>query len=132
MTTQFSVGAELDALVAERVMGWTLDLRTRVWHMPECNPVNNRMLMAWPPAPQYAGCSNDYWQPSKRIAYAWEVVEKLRERGYHVDMRGTCTRWACDVWQMDEKRNVHLSGWHAGAETAGLAICTAALQAVDA
>lgn len=127
MTLPTDEQLRLDAEIAIRVMGWKLDAHTRVWHMPECNPVNSRMLMAWPPAPGYAGCSNDYWRPSQDIRDAFEVVEFLRRQEYRIDLRSTPSRWACDIWTTKPKDD-RILGWRAGEPTAELAICRAAIQ----
>jgi len=62
-------GRELDALVAEKVMGWKTNwLKTDWWE--EINPNTHR----------HKGLVKDF-KPSTDIAAAWEVVEKMFERG---------------------------------------------------
>ena len=65
-------GPELDALVAEKVMGWTavyLSDGVNTWLDDGVN--TGRMI------------SGDYpWSPSTSIADAWEVVEKLGKDGF--------------------------------------------------
>lgn len=121
-------GFDLDQLVAEKVMGWTLDSRSRIWQMPGRNPPNNRMLSAYPCAPQYEGCSNDYWRPSTNIAYAWDVVDHLAGATSHrVDIHdfGALPKWRCVIRLMGSTIVQTGEG-----ETAPLAICRAALKAV--
>jgi hypothetical protein len=112
-------GREMDALVAEKVMGFVVMRHRDVdgQHI-EHNPDE---LMRGPDgeAPRYA-----YMVPvdhySTDIAAAWEVVEKLvSEQGLHL--------WWHNVWLVD----FALSGAQR-AETAPLAICRAALKTVNA
>ena len=109
-------GRELDALIAEKVMGWrktrggyTNDL-TKQWSVPE------KQL------PLY----------STSIKAAWEVVEKLRGKGYYFDLdgdkdggaRGELIPWIAEFSNVNKKK---YSGY---AKTAPHAICLAALEAI--
>lgn len=64
-----NAGRELDALVAEKVMGWTWDENT-AW-----SPTGSRNA-------RVADGDLWWWLPpySTDIAAAWEVVERIRER----------------------------------------------------
>lgn len=110
-------GRELDALIAERVMGWK---RCAVeTHGPDCGYWWENDLIGHNEPPF-----------STDIAAAWEVVTALDAKGLFVtfERRGERRtdgefhmRWACGFWPDTVMRE---------AETAPLAICLAALQAV--
>jgi hypothetical protein len=92
-----------------------------------------------------------HWSPSTNIAHAWEVVEKLRSLGRDVTLHIALGQAACFVRDSDPDRyntnesalypghsslrsldfNHHQCYGHAIADTAPLAICRAALQAVE-
>jgi len=66
-------GREMDALVAERVMGWRIHRRNTAWWVKaEEENENTLNIMAW-------ACGKDKWSPSTDIAAAWKVEEKLME-----------------------------------------------------
>lgn len=75
MTTVESLpaaGRDLDALVAERVMGWprsNRDYSQLAWNVPTG-------IRTWEPSSFGSG-----FRPSTEIAAAWEVVEKLEGGG---------------------------------------------------
>jgi len=107
--SEMKAGRELDALVAEKVMGWTLS--GRVWidergHLQTIEPT-----------------SFGSFEPSSDIAAAWEVVEKMRARGLIVDLT------------LGAGAYCRIGGFRPFAEergaTAPLAICLAALKAVQ-
>ena len=112
-------GRETDARVAEVVMGW-IEYRpsfdgSRRFHMPE----GVESPSGWHPVK----CGDD-WCPSTSISDAWEVVEKVSAR---VSME-----YVFELY-------LHEGGtWEAGfgmesayADTAPLAICRAALAALE-
>jgi hypothetical protein len=109
-------GREMDALVAERVMGWVRHPDSMYRHWCERQPDGTlRFLDQCEPLHTVRP-----WHPSTDIAAAWEVVEKLvSEQGLHL--------WWHNVWLVD----FALSGAQR-AETAPLAICRAALKTVNA
>ncbi len=120
-------GAEMDALVATRVMGWTNPTGFEArWH---CNGVELDSLHA------VEGGGGDYyqpdqaWQPSTDIAAAWEVVEKCEQDGVWWKVcpvldgnGGITTEKICIMTH-------HGNRFAASAPTAPLAICRAALLA---
>ena len=134
---EMEAGRELDALVAEKVMGWRLvpdphyhglggamfavmesGERCFMWHLREH---------------VYSG--ERQWSPSADIVAAWRVVEYLRANGWPVirigigDILGD--NWQCQV--ADCWREVSYEGdkdVFANAPTVTLAICRAALLAV--
>jgi hypothetical protein len=115
--------SKIDRLVAERVMGWpTIDFAANV-----CNGGYVRGACA------YRGADHPtdrcgIWQPSINIADAWEVVERMRSRGFAFDCGGPF------VWE-----NMKFAWWCSfcgkaeisHAQTMPIAICLAALRAFD-
>lgn len=97
-------GRELDALVAEKVMGWNCELR-------ECH--TRKVLHS-----EYGGPPHY----STDIADAWLVVEKI-------DQQVTVTKCA-DGWLVTIDDYFCHGGVEIMAGTAPLAICLAALKAV--
>lgn len=106
-------GRELDALIAERVMGWCAwrsPLVPRGVTQPDCWQTGERNR----PAVRMSG-----WSPSTNIADAWKVFDVL---GGHVTIHTINGGWACRI--NDWMRT------HCWAETPALAICRSALAAV--
>ena len=112
-------GREMDALIAEKVMGWKKIVIGGVgWFVKE-SPLG----MSY----QYMTQSGDF-EPSTDIAAAWQVVEKMSSRK-DWDEHPVCIvrNYAFkDMWTV-ELRDYDFD---ATAETAPLAICRAALLAV--
>jgi hypothetical protein len=112
-------GPELDALVAEKVMGW------KVWQASSAVILFDRGTGKW-----------TTFSPSTGIVSAWEVLERLREI-WEIEMGG-CPTPLVDArhasWGVrlnpkvttDDRVSVE-----AQADTAPLAICLAALQAAE-
>ena len=101
-------GREMDALVAEKVMGWA-DINSNAALVGGlCDDKRN-----WKPLPFY----------STDIAAAWEVVEKIKGN------YGNCrfiTEWVPKAKQWSCGGDGYDCGW---GKTAPLAICRAALKA---
>ena len=108
-------GPELDALVAEKVMGWGRSERS--WWVT------------------HKGAELCYsWSPSTNIAHAWEVVERFGpewsveiERWPH----GGDKDWACRMVEFFKDKPGIKSQAGELAPTAPHAICLAALKAVE-
>jgi len=119
-----AAGRELDVLLAEKIMGWTVHhAKEGGWGAP---PANVRLGAISEYIPAY----------STDIAAAWEAVEKIGRRV-------ASKRCVVDfILEWDHSENCWCAGWayysydgpqyeFAGkAETAPLAICLAALDAV--
>lgn len=130
-------GRELDALVAEKVMG----CRVQHWsgyNSPGTYRCGCGVVCAYPHGvkDREGQLDGDLAYYSTDIAAAWEVVEKLRERGLHLDINN---RQACDgvddmggAWWAEFASADYAVGGQAFADTAPLAICRAALAAVGA
>lgn len=97
-------GRELDALVAEKVMG----LEVRGGFIIRENRRSG--------IPSY----------SRKIEYAWEVVEKMLEQGYNFRIEKIYEVYQC----LFDKAICQWNEGGAYAETAPLAICLAALKTV--
>jgi hypothetical protein len=104
-------GRELDALVAEKVMGWK-------WIGPDEFNDNRHLTLG---GQKVQARIPDY---STDIAAAWDVVEKMRPT-FNLVLECVSLEYNCHVARpghLDEKVNVR-------ADTAPLAICLAALKA---
>lgn len=121
-TETLKAGRELDALIAEKVMGWALVSNQKANKAGWWGLAPGSSLM---PLPYY----------SLSISDAWEVVEKLEEKGITMDMgqvwNGGEWMWAIQfqkihlmTGQVDHYRQEY-------ANTAPLAICLAALKVMD-
>lgn len=101
-------GRKLDALVAEKVFG-----------LVRCTGCDYYECYALPASPNHGGELRAY---STRIEDAWEVVDRLRERSLLVDL----TLGVGVYCRISGLRGLA----DAREDTAPLAICLAALQAV--
>lgn len=114
--TQYDAGRELDALVAEKVMGWEQRLSVE-------DDANDRWVYQTGTKPPYAVARlMDMWHPSTSIADAWLVVEKLGGN-FCLNTPLQTSGWQCVI-----------GGPHFAdvtASTAPHAICLAALRAVE-
>lgn len=130
MTEELKPGRELDALVAEKVMGLKINW-DETTPCPLCGDVGRFCgARMW--------CSHDGWYYSQYknystdIAAAWEVVEKLPFSGrpyIHLGLCDTYTdspRWFVEVDLDGPFKRVLVK-----ADTAPHAICLAALKAVE-
>lgn len=131
-------GRELDALIAEKVMGWK-----RMSYMeaePGCKyPSPERITGYWHSLDlkeqrRAEDCDDYYspedaWSPSTDIASAWEVVEKMGRHEISIHMRSDSNTDCVTkrYYLMDYTCRALL----AEAETAPHAICLAALKAIE-
>ena len=107
-------GRELDTQVAERVMHWkTFAGEPGYGRKPE-----KLISLILDPIPHY----------STDIAAAWTIVDKFSGSFW---MAGPHALYGCDDWNDTDQWLVSIRGPHVLAETAPLAICRAALQAVS-
>lgn len=118
-------GRELDALIAEKVMGWTR--YTEYVHGPLMHGGGMMTLYTGESATRGGRTwSVDGFKPSVDIAAAWEVLEKIEQEGWH--------------WGIDGGRDGPMTiGFYdktegavceVSADTVAEAICLAALNAV--
>jgi hypothetical protein len=101
-------GAEMDALIAEYVMGWKLIT----------DPAGDRLGEYWSDPKTRDAWTVQMWRPSQFIQHAFYVIEKVidGETPNDCDLRTTVRGWNCD-----------LGRGFANSETAPEAICKAAL-----
>ena len=132
-----NAGRELDALIAEQVMGWRCDpglanepdgtINTAFWYPPEWDTE----LGAWPSTMgrQQHGPYDLVPHYSTSIADAWLVVEKFREREIICQQNGISdATWVAFVWALQKsKHGVHYLLQYLTPES----ICLAALKAVQ-
>lgn len=133
---------EIDALVAEKVMGWkrmtyaeahpeTPAYKDRKeftghWHSNEWDELLHEFKnVAYAEDCDDHYCPEEAWSPSTDISAAWEVVEKMRNRD------SVFTLWD----DLDDEYyycafNTPKYHFEVGAETMPKAICLAALKAV--
>ena len=107
-------GPELDALVAELVMGWTK------------GPMDWMMREPWV---RPDGCHVFPWHPSTEIAAAWEVFEKMLSLGHDVKIYAISGYMIQAEVLMDEGESL-ARGLFGRGNAAPLAICKSALLAV--
>jgi hypothetical protein len=143
-TDQVPAGRELDALVAEKVMGWSrktgVDGWDDMWPPGENGNIERRVT-----APGFGGLPHY----STDVAAAWKVVEKLHQSRFIVRLSisngqyGWSQRWEIAIWRSvhrdsglvvencrkiphEERREV---SFKAEADSVLLAICHVALKA---
>lgn len=116
---ELKAGRELDALIAEKVMGWHREFVT--------DPSSNYSFWNYVDADGRGMYTPEEWEPSTSISAAWEVVEKLQTLGIKCWMKNyiAIPGWHCVVIGGDFE-------FEEAADTAPLAICLAALKAVGA
>ena len=112
---EYEAGRELDALIAEKVMGW--NRRGPGRHVSDYNN--------WWILPDGKSLNPLRFCPSTDISAAWEVVLSLRNRW------GTFTLVAGLQWHCYDNEDGNYVERMGSADTAPLAICRAALKAVQ-
>lgn len=113
-TTELKAGRELDALIAEKVMGLTVE-----WWNGEVYSITVEE--------GHERSSSHVLPYSDNIAAAWEVVEKLDNRNVVAKEMGVLR---FTINRYDDGYTARFFSVGATADTAPLAICLAALQAV--
>jgi hypothetical protein len=127
MEDSMVAGRELDALVAERVLGWKLI---------------DRIEMGWGEGPDVWDCTNgkdadecysptrQHFAPSTDISAAWAVVERMRENGFGPTLWSD-SQFSMPHWYAHFDPPIgKTKGIEKQADTAPHAICLAALAAV--
>lgn len=120
-------GPELDALIAEKVMGWHLDEHGFTWLDADDKPHRG---------PEVNGPKGERWvfpwNPSGRIEHAWEVVERVEK----ITKQGVLVEHCSDGERICSVGIHHRGQWiqvcRAVSVTIPHAICLAALKAVGA
>ena len=123
---EMQAGRELDALIAERVMGWTKVSKT-VSRWTEGTEIREKIVWEGK-APDDLKCSSpiEIKKYSTGIAAAWQVVEKIRGMYECKSHNGIVVMSDPDGWYAEFPEPI----WSDATEkTAPLAICRAALLA---
>jgi hypothetical protein len=108
---------EIDRLVATKVMGWKIYADSAGYKFWSINEDDRSRII-------YSVTS---FEPTKDIADAWQVVEKLIDEGYDINVYNHNKEFNVEI--NIEEDDKHL--WFYGeADSAPLAICLAALKAV--
>ena len=143
--SELEPGPELDALVAEKVMGWKR-LEPDTHHKfgfygsdPQRNPEGTIFIGT---QEEYGRLSvggswllTNQWSPSTSIADAWEVVEKMQSMNNQRDIHIECLldKWSVSMCHFErDGESMEWGDWTIDANTAPHAICLAALKAVGA
>lgn len=106
---EMPAGREMDALVAEKVMGWA-NIRGAV-------------------VEQNTNIVRDVPSYSTDIAAAWDVVEKINTKKCFIELKSTFPTWFAGIFK-GFGHNYEIIEC-ANEKTAPLAICRAALKAVS-
>lgn len=114
-------GPELDALIAEKVMGWGTGPSGKMWISRPVRPLQINWQDLYVGFMQHGATCGVIFSPSTKIEHAWLVVEKLQK-----------DNWYFQIMRMPQSKPGY---WHAEfggvkgyADTAPLAICLAALE----
>ncbi len=127
-------GRELDALVAENVMGW------HVYESGRCSLMARQTLPDGDEIEHIIATTHPWetadYSPSTDIAAAWQVVEKLMEKGWTVTLAPRqFEKYPENRFKFHGCRMVGdpqtMQSFSDHADTAPLAICLAALKAVN-
>lgn len=130
MAKEMTAGRECDALVAEKVMGYTLsDLSLPAYPKYKLFDIESG---------EFSGYVKEVPHYSTDIAAAWEVVERMPipfklekcwEKAYQIGPEGWSACWCTDADCEGCNENSRCTnGDDAWAETAPLAICRCALK----
>ena len=121
MSENMQAGPALDALIAEKIMGWTriprgthAGLRDEAW----TNDDGDSAVFELPPY-------------SINIADAWLVVEKLLDKFAAIDVTRYKTYADCEIMEDDKDYGGLRPAASVEAETVPLVICLAALRSVQ-
>lgn len=120
-STDFNPGRELDALVAEKMMGYHeyVDSNPKEVFRTQGDSVDHPCVK----------CRSFYGHTMKpystSIAAAWEVVDEMKKRGYDIEIRSNVIG---RPWLVGFAGHPHVNPFTG--ETAPHAICLAALAAV--
>jgi hypothetical protein len=120
----------LDAIVAEKVMGWTVE-RAQIPTYPRGGiphvSVRTVYTVTRPDGSQWSPVYDlditDLPRYSTNIADAWKVVEKMRDDGWHPAVEWELNQWECTMW------HVAYESGYARSDSAPEAICMAVLKA---
>lgn len=124
--TDLKAGPELDALVAERVMGTVPCDDWRGFHAARGEWIRNEPHEGHKCYPRE--CCPAY---SMLISAAWQVVEKMRSNDWWYAISHDRDGVEVEFWKSPKRNYQPGPGTYENADTAPLAICLAALKAVQ-
>ncbi len=123
---------KIDAEIAEKIMGWPSlklgQMRPLAGYWNRHTHIDVRMKRA------NGDWMGETWRPTRDIAAAFQVVEKMRERGLHLILNDTMSAfrarffdadWSIDQWV--RAPDPKLTAWE---ETIPFAISRAALKSI--
>lgn len=125
-----NANADIDALVAMRVMGWRYE---------EVPAGGNGIFAKWYDADGHEMWNNmvtvthiwgDRWQPSSNIAQAFQALEQFRPPKYLYRVCSSVDgRWWCEIALLETKEGATtFDSCRESADTAPMCICLAALR----
>ena len=128
-------GSELDALVAEKVMGWGVVAFSDHpdWEYLKVTRLDNNELSLLRNSTKprdYRQCSGEFPKYSTDIAAAWEILEKFNKSTQAVELivrQHFMGHWFCHIKGAGD---LQFLGEFDGAMSASHAICLAALETV--
>lgn len=119
---EMPAGREMDALVAEKVMGWKREWVTNSATLMRREVFCPPGVIGWISSGEKDGIPNEVPYYSTSISAAWEVVEKMEADGVGCKLSNYAPGWRAEFYKNEGD---------AGADTAALAICRSALRAVS-
>lgn len=131
--------SEIDALVAEKVMGWipkTSGRNSGLFWSPEKGRTQVIFGSGFHASRKRIGISEDLvgdgfvFSPSTSISDAWLVVEKLEKDGMVVEIDSRKAGWAVNFWKQ-KTMGFNLTMNTMIHKSAPRAICLAALKALE-
>jgi hypothetical protein len=121
-------GRELDALVAEKVMGWTVFRSETPNHY---DLLDEEYAHGFPPGEDINSVPFEIEEYTTDISPAWKVLEKHRNRKNLVTLVGDEKKWKCRITAMiNVVYGIDVHDTQCEFKTAPEAICKAALLAV--
>lgn len=135
----------VDAAVAEKVMGWTRVPLGDVEPVAKCTQCGDCFVWDRGDGPKPHDCFNNNLAQipaySRDVAAAWSVVERMSEKGWEPGVNRRNGQWHCwmtppstppDIYDVRSCKWVSRGEcFHGYAETMPLAVCTAALAALE-
>jgi len=120
--SELKAGPELDAMIAEKVMGWE---PLPIIHTDDFGPKSRAYRVPINGREKHGVITCQIAAYSTNIADAWQVVEKMREKGWHITLTDSPPKGQ-EILFFQSENPVR------AAPAPCLAICLAALRAVGA
>lgn len=120
-------GPEMDRLIAEKVMGWRRSVQVSV-------SLDRHGRSVWRDSKGIEAARNDLPAFSTDMAAAWQVVEALQERGWHLTLAHDdyTNKWSAMFWRKTGDMPFDpVAHYIVDDLEPATAICRAALKAVE-